>query len=54
MLEAARRAANEAILDRTLFRLAPAAFAKFTAMLDAPPQQNAKLRRLIQTKAPWE
>jgi uncharacterized protein (DUF1778 family) len=54
MLEAARRAASEAILDRTLFRMAPAAFARFTAMLGAPPQPNAKLRRLMQAKAPWE
>jgi uncharacterized protein (DUF1778 family) len=54
MLDAARRAASEAILNRTLFRMAPAAFARFTAMLDAPPQPNAKLRRLMQAKAPWE
>ncbi|OJY66630.1 MAG: CopG family transcriptional regulator [Rhodospirillales bacterium 70-18] len=54
MLEAARHAAGEAILDRTLFRMAPAAFARFTAMLDAPPQPNAKLHLLMQTKAPWE
>lgn len=54
MLEAARRAASEAILDRTLFRMAPAAFTRFTAMLDAPPPPNATLRRLMRAKAPWE
>lgn len=54
MLDAARRAASEAILDRTLFRLKPADFTRFTELLDAPPQPNAKLRRLMQTKAPWE
>ena len=54
MLDAARRAANETILDRTLFRMAPAAFAMFTAMLDAPPQPNERLRKLMNTKAPWE
>ena len=54
MLDAARRAANETILDRTLFRMAPDAFASFTAMLDAPPQPNAQLRKLMTTKAPWE
>lgn len=54
MLDAARRAANETILDRTLFRMAPAAFATFTAMLDAPPQPNERLGKLMNTKAPWE
>lgn len=54
MLDAARRAASDAILDRTLFRMKPTTFARFTELLDAPPQPNAKLRRLMQTKAPWE
>ena len=54
MLEAARRAAADAILDRTLFRLQPAAFAKFQALLDAPPQPNARLRKLLETAPPWE
>ena len=38
----------------TLFRMTPAAFATFTAMLDAPPQPNERLRKLMNTKAPWE
>ena len=54
MLDAARRAASEAILDRTLFRMKPADFTRFVALLDAQPQPNAKLRRLMQAKAPWE
>jgi uncharacterized protein (DUF1778 family) len=54
MLDAARRAASEAILDRTLFRMKPTDFTRFTELLDAPPQPNAKLRRLMQAKAPWE
>ena len=54
MLEAARRAAADAILDRTLFRLQPAAFAKFQALLDAPPKPNARLRKLLQTVPPWK
>lgn len=54
MLEAARRAAADAILDRTLFRLQPAAFAKFRALLDAPPKPNARLRKLLETAPPWE
>jgi Protein of unknown function (DUF1778) len=30
------------------------AFAKFHALLDAPPSDNPKLRALMATKAPWE
>lgn len=54
MLEAARHAATEVILDRTLFRMQPALFTKFVAMLDAKPQPNERLRKLMQTKVPWE
>ncbi len=54
MLDAARRAATDAILDRTLFRMQPALFTKFVAMLDAKPQPNERLRKLMQTKVPWE
>jgi len=54
MLEAARRAAEEALLDRTLLRVDEATYAHFVALLDAPPRPNAKLRRLMQTKAPWD
>ena len=53
MLEASRRAATDAILDRTLLRLEPAAFTRFVAMLDAPPQANDKLRKLLGTTPPW-
>jgi uncharacterized protein (DUF1778 family) len=53
MLEAARRAASDAILDRTLLRVDPAAFARFVAMLDAPPQPNEKLRKLLGITPPW-
>jgi len=54
MLEAARRAATDAILDRTLFRAQPAAYAKFQALLDAPPIPNGRLRKLLESAPPWE
>lgn len=53
MLEAAREAATATILDRTLFRMEAGAFSRFVAMLDAPPQPSAELRKLMKTKAPW-
>jgi uncharacterized protein (DUF1778 family) len=54
MLEASRRAAEEALLDQTLLRVDADTYAKFVALLDAPPRPNAQLRKLMQTKAPWD
>jgi len=54
VLEAARRAAEDALLDRTVFTASPAAYAEFLARLDAPPQPNERLRRTMQTPAPWD
>jgi uncharacterized protein (DUF1778 family) len=54
MLEAARRAAQEALLDTTLLLVDAAAFKRFKAMLDAPPKPNARLRELMRRRAPWD
>jgi len=54
MLETACREAKMLLLDGRYFRLSPDTFKRFTAMLDKPPASNPKLRRLLQTKAPWE
>jgi uncharacterized protein (DUF1778 family) len=54
MLEASRRVAEEALLDQTILHVDSATYARFVAMLDAPPRPNAALRRLLQTKAPWD
>ena len=54
VLEAARRAAEEALLDRTIFIVSPEAYAQFVARLDEPPKPNDRLRRTLQTTPPWE
>ena len=54
VLEAARRAAEDALLDRTVFSVNPKAYAEFLKRLDAPPQPNERLRRTMQAQAPWE
>jgi uncharacterized protein (DUF1778 family) len=54
VLEAARRAAEDALLDRTVFTVSPKAYAEFLARLDAPPQPNERLRRTMRTPAPWD
>ena len=53
ILGAARRAAEEELLDRTIFVVSPATYTKFLALLDAPPQPNERLRRTMQTAPPW-
>jgi uncharacterized protein (DUF1778 family) len=54
VLEAARHAAEEALLDRTVFTVSPEAYASFVARLDEPPKPNDRLRRTMQTVPPWE
>jgi uncharacterized protein (DUF1778 family) len=54
MLEIACREAEDVLLDQHLFKLDAETFHKFQAMLDAPPSDNPKLRKLMATKAPWE
>jgi uncharacterized protein (DUF1778 family) len=54
VLEAARHAAENALLERTVFAVSPKAHAEFVARLDAPPRPNPRLRRSLQTPAPWE
>jgi uncharacterized protein (DUF1778 family) len=54
VLDAARRAAEDALLDRTIFTVSPRAYAEFLARLDAPPQPNKRLQKTLRTLAPWE
>ncbi|BAY20574.1 hypothetical protein NIES2100_03160 [Calothrix sp. NIES-2100] len=54
ILEAARKAAEETLLERTIFSASPEAYAEFIALLDAPPQPNERLRKTMQTTPPWE
>jgi uncharacterized protein (DUF1778 family) len=54
VLEAARRAAEDALLDRTMVVVGPDAFEAFRKRLDEPPHPNDKLRRALQTPPPWD
>lgn len=54
VLEAARRAAVDALTERTLFVLDEKVYAEFLAALDAPPRPNDRLVRTMQTPAPWD
>jgi uncharacterized protein (DUF1778 family) len=54
VLDAARRAAEDALLNRLLFVADPDAFAAFQARLDEAPRPNERLRRALLTPAPWD
>ena len=54
ILDAATRDARTVLLDQRYFQLDRDAFAKFNAVLDAPPAENPRLRELLSRKAPWE
>ena len=54
MLEAARSAAEEVLLDQVMITASAEAYAAFLARLDMPPQPNERLRKTIQTPAPWD
>lgn len=54
MLEAARRAAQETLLDTTLLLVDGPTFDRFKALLDAPAQPNERLRELMHRRAPWD
>ena len=54
MLETACREAEDVLLDQCFFTLDVEAFEKFRALLDKPPSENVKLKKLMATPAPWE
>ena len=54
ILDAARGAAESALLDQTVFIVGPDAFDAFLARLDAPPRPNDRLRETMRRPAPWE
>ncbi len=54
VLDAARRAAEDTLLDRTVLTVSPRVYRQFLARLDAPPKPNKRLLRTMRTRAPWE
>lgn len=54
ILDATRKAAEAALLDRTLFDVGQDAQAAFLARLDAPPRPSARLQKSLTTPAPWD
>ena len=54
ILDAARRAAEDALLDQSLISVGPKAYAEFIERLDAPAKPNARLRRTMKRPLPWK
>ncbi|MEW5291530.1 DUF1778 domain-containing protein [Erwinia papayae] len=54
VLEAARVAAEEALIDQRIIMADPDAYQEFIVRLDQAPSPNVALRKTMQTPAPWE
>jgi uncharacterized protein (DUF1778 family) len=54
VLGAARSAAENALLDRSVFAVSNEVYAAFLARLDAPANPNERLRRTLETPSPWK
>lgn len=53
MIDAARQAAEQALLDQTFVRVDPKTYAHFMAVLDQPPASEG-YARLMNALKPWE
>lgn len=54
MIDASRRAAEDALIDQTVLRVDEETFKAFVAALDRPPAPNPRLVKALQSKAPWD
>ncbi len=54
ILDSARVAAEDTLLDQVIMTVSPQAFEQFQARLDMPPNPNERLRKTMLTPAPWE
>lgn len=54
ILDAARRAAEDALVEQALISVSPKAYAEFVALLEAPAKPNERLRRTMRARAPWK
>ncbi len=54
MLDVACRQAENILLDQAFFSTNTSTFKKLQALLDKPLPTTEKLRKLLNTKAPWD
>lgn len=54
ILDSARLAAEDTLLDQVVMTVSPQAFEQFQARLDMQPNANDRLRKTMLTPAPWQ
>ena len=54
VLDAARAAAEDTLLDQMVIRATPEAYEAFVALLNAPPQPNKRLYKTMTAPLPWK
>lgn len=54
VLEAARAAAEEALIEQRIIMVDPEAYQEFLTRLDQIPEPNAALRKTMRSVAPWD
>jgi uncharacterized protein (DUF1778 family) len=54
VLDAARHAAEDTLLERTVLSVSSKAYRHFLARLDAPPRPNKRLLKSMQAPSPWD
>lgn len=54
ILDAARVAAEDALLDQVVMTVSAQAYKQFVDRLDLPPKPNTRLSKTMNTPAPWE
>ena len=54
MLDSAREAAENVLLDQRLFLVDERRYAEFVACLDAPVEPTEALKKVLSTPTPWE
>lgn len=54
ILDAVRLAAEETLYHHAVIMTNSDAYSKFLKLLDRPPRPNTRLRKTMQTPAPWE
>lgn len=54
ILEAARRAAEETLLEQSFLAVSPQAYNRFKSLLDTKPKANAALKRTLRAPVPWD
>jgi uncharacterized protein (DUF1778 family) len=53
ILDAARLAAEDALLEQSVIHVSPEAYAEFIAILERPAAPNVRLQKTMRASVPW-